>query len=560
MATNLNLPEGFELEEPINQNNQLPAGFEFEDNGQMPQGFEIQQPENTGFLQSAGQFAMGLPQALGNKFVGATQTISDIIAPESQFSQNLASQVAKLKERQSQLPTAERAGIIAGEIGTDIALSPTKGSLAMQGLGAGTISALTTPQEEYGRQARAEEVAKGAATGAAFGKGFELAGKGLGAAFSGAKEGSKNIIQGLKARIPEEMAQTVQALKEKAGNTYKAVREAGVTINPVSANSIIDDVTNAVAETGKLNPILHNDTIGILQGLKDEIATGKTLDLEGLDQYRKLLSGVVKKNLVSNPEDAFKANVAIDKLDDIVENFNPKKLVQSGNPEAIKLLTQARKEWSTARKFEKISDIIEKADNDPNKIKSGFKRFIENKKNLRGFSNKEVDAIKKAATNTTLEGIYKQIGKFGLDIGTSKYSGSIALPAFAAGAVGVGKGMTAGGTVLAAGTVAKQAQKYLARGKAEEALRIIEGSANPSAIISRIPNRKMQEKLINQLLVKLSASGSVNLSNPANAQENMSEEEIRQIMEQQNQGSPNPYTQEELKKNPKIIKQRYYRE
>lgn len=141
---------------------------------------EAAKEESQGFLKTAGQFAMGLPQGLGNKFVGATQTLTSALGgSDTKFAKNLAKEVTNLKQRQSELPSAERAGITGGEIYGDLALSPTKGlGVVGQAATGGLVSGLTTPLEESGTGARLEEAGKQTATGAAFGKGLKTVGEG----------------------------------------------------------------------------------------------------------------------------------------------------------------------------------------------------------------------------------------------------------------------------------------------------------------------------------------------------------------------------------------------
>jgi hypothetical protein len=244
--------------------------------------------------------------------------------------------------------------------------------------------------------------------------------------------------------------------------------------------------------------------LSVIEDLKESIKQ-PDFGLEDLHQYTQLLNDVVRKNTdlagKINP-DGFKATQALNQIDTTVKGLRPKYLVQSGDPNAPKILEEAKKLWGTGSKFERISNIAEKADGDANKIKSLVKNFVSNKKNLRGFSSEEIKALKKASKNSAGEGISKMVGKFGLDFGTSSTSGNTALPILGAAAAGFQGGYQTGGATIAIGTAARYAQKYLAKGKLDDALKIIQSSGNPSQVISKIPNRKIQEKLLNQLFVK----------------------------------------------------------
>lgn len=450
-------------------------------------------------LKQIGQFAMGLPQAAGNKFVGAVQTATDIIAPDSPFAKNLAKEVGNLKQKQAKLPLSERAGIAAGEIGYDLLLSPNKGSLAMQGARSAGISGLTTPLEQNGAEGRVKEAAKDAAIGATLGKGIEYAGKGADAV----KEEAQSLYKGFKARLPEELQAVGKSIKEKASSLYQSVRDSGTVLRPEATQEIIGSIEKSLSKDGEIvTKHLHGDTLKTISQIKEDIAGKDNLiSLPELDQYRQLLNETIRKNTSkidgANP-DAVKAITAKNQLDRIVGNLNPKYLIESGNPEAMTLLNAARGEWGKAAKFEKISNIVEKADGDPNRIKTLMRNFVTNKNNLKGYSSEEIAALKNAATSSVGEKLLKMGGKFGVDTNASFTSTGNILPA----AELYFGGLKSGGTSVAVGTLARSAQKYIARGKLDDALKIIQGSRNPAEIISKIPDRKAQEKILNQLLTK----------------------------------------------------------
>lgn len=304
-------------------------------------------------------------------------------------------------------------------------------------------------------------------------------------------QGIQNIKSGVWARGGEELNQAVTAMKAQSSDLYKQSKDAGAVLNDTAVNGIVKSVGDAVNETGKLHPRLHDDTISVLSDLEAAAKDGN-LSLEELDQNRRLLQGVVNKNRLSNPEDAFKATTAINALDDAVDKLGPSD-VQSGDTSAIDALGQARFQWAQAKKFENLADVAKKADGDPNRIKALLQGFVNNKKNLRGYTGDEKAALTDAATNGTGEKIFKMLGKFGLDLGSSRTAGVTAIPALIEGGAllhgGTGEGMAAV-PAIAAATGARQLQKYLARGKLENALKTIQNTSqapNPRDIIRRTP-------------------------------------------------------------------------
>jgi hypothetical protein len=491
------------------------------------------QPER-GVLASA---AMGVPQGLGNAAVGAFQAATDVGEKAASlierlyfgdnlnmntFGKRLAEQVKLRNEQQAQLPTAEKVGIAIGQAlpylttgaGAGKAVATATGSniagLATGGVIGGAVSSALSPQEQAGLENRAIETAKGGAIGLAVGGGLGVAGKVASAVGTGATQLGKDILAGYKARPVETIAgftskpvETLDsistAIKEGSNNAYKAVRESGAVLKPETTKSIFTGIDDSLKESGILNPKLHGDTIGVLDDLK-ALAKEKNgaIGLEELDQYRQLLGDVVRKNTDVGGKinaDALKANIAINKLDDVVENLGGNAL-SKGDQKTLDLLNLARNEWRRYRKFDSITNIVRKADGDANRTKTLLQNFVNNPKNLRGFTNAEVETLKRAKTNSTAEGLMKAIGKFGFDIGSGRNAGNSALPI---GSILIGGGT--GGLTAAVGTVARQAQKLSARGQVDDVLKLIQGQEPQiaSKVVQKLPPKTRDYVLTNIL-------------------------------------------------------------
>lgn len=303
-----------------------------------------------------------------------------------------------------------------------------------------------------------------------------LAGGGLGfkapqAALSGATkvggeigQGAKTIQTGMAAKMGEGLDAQVNQMKQASSALYKQSRESGAVLTPEATQNLISKVNQAVAETGKVHPTLHNDTIAALDDLANVSKSGG-LSLEELDQQRRLLSGVINKNRMSNPEDAFKAKKALNALDDAVDEIKTTDL-GTNTKEAIDALQQGRAQWSQAKKYETVANALKSADGDPNRIKANLMRLAQNEKKVAGFNAEERAALKEAASNTTVEKLLKMAGKFGFDLGSSFTTGNTIGPVIA----GVAGGFSSGPAAIVGGTLARQGQKYLARGKAENLL------------------------------------------------------------------------------------------
>ena len=515
---------------------------EYPQNGQQP---ETTQPEipaqpDEGFQarnqRVVRQVAMGVPQGLGNAAVGAFQAATDVGEKAASlierlyygdnlnmntFGDRLAEQVKLKNEQQAQLPTAERVGVAIGQalpylatgVGTGAKVAQVAGKvagLAAGGAVGGAVSSALSPQETAGLENRAIETVKGAVIGGSIGGGLGVVGKVGGNLKSGAAQLGKDVLAGYKARPAEAVAgftskpvETLDSIsatiKEGSSNAYKAMREAGAILKPETTKSIFMNIDDSLKESGILNPRLHGDTIGVLDDLK-ALAKEKNgaIGLEELDQYRQLLGDVVKKNTDIGGKinaDALKANIAINKLDDVVENLGGNAIL-GGEKKSLDLLNTAREEWKRYRKFDAITNIVKKADGDANRTKTLLQNFVNNPKNLRGFSQTEIEALKRAKTNSTAEGFMKALGKFGFDIGSGRNAGNSALPI---GSILIGGGT--GGLTAAVGTVARQAQKLSARGQIDDVLRLIQGQEPKvaSKVVQQLPPKTRDFVLTNIL-------------------------------------------------------------
>lgn len=464
-----------------------------------------QQPtQEKSFLGKVGEAAMQIGPGLGELGVGAFQLGAELAGRED-ISRKLGERVAA---ERSQLTEAEKAGRVAGQI---IGTAPLGAGMSLLKGAAASGAAISglTPTKEGTFQKRAEQAAIGAVTGVATAGVLKGAGSSAKKAVQLLPQSVQRIKSGLGARTVEQLGETGIKLKEKSSAIYDAMRNIDASITKKAGTQLVTRLDEALKASGKLNPRLHGDTLSIVKDIRKAAKAGE-IGLEELDQYRQLLSQATTKNTdritgAVDP-DGLKSSILIDKLDELVDGLKPGDL-SAGGRDAVNLLNQARSDWKTFKKFEKITSLVEKAGGDPNRVKAIFQRFVANKKNLRGFTPEEKNALIFAAENTGGEKILKTLGKFGIDLGTSLTPGNTFLPAASvfAGALG---GSAGGGVLTAtAGTAARQLQKLVARGKVDEALRLIEkgGVGNVAEVISKVPNKKAQEQLLKKLLATTAA-------------------------------------------------------
>ncbi len=397
------------------------------------------------------------------------------------------------------------------------------GAVAQKGLGqallrgakAGAIAAPVGFAYGAGEaEAQGDRIQSGlrsAGMAAGIGAALPVVGSGVAASASGIG----NIAKGIGARGEGAIADSLEVIKEGSRSLYKFADESGVLAKPEAAEELLSGLSGIVKNKDIASQRLYSSTLGALNDLSEDIASGNT-GLMTLDRHRQILGNIAKD--ITNPnkaQEAEAASRAIDVIDGFIEKLTPEKL-QSGTPEAVDALLKARKEWSKGKKFEKIGNIIVNASGDANKLKRDLERFRTNKKNTLGWNEDELNALKEASTQTTGEGMLKLFGKFGFDLGSGRSVGNTALPVL--GSVGAGLG-TAGlstaavapaATVAAIGTAARSGQKAIAAGKAENLLKVIEqGGKITKKMIDDLPTKEKNKFLKNVMLMQPAKANEV---------------------------------------------------
>jgi len=283
---------------------------------------------------------------------------------------------------------------------------------------------------------------------------------------------------GLSARVPSVLDEAVDVMQKNSSKSYQAMKDANVYLKPNGVQALSQKMMDALKEPGKINDRLHGDTLSVMRDFAKQ-AKSSSISLEEVDQYKRLLNGVIKKNIVNNPEDAMRAQVIKSSIDDFVSSLqNNPTLTTASGPQAASALKNGIAEYAKSKKFEQIADIITKSDGSPVKLKKLLNDLANNPRKSAGFTADEMGAIQNAAKYSGIENTLKLLGKFGIDIG-GHGQGSVVVPTLVSMGIGgashgvEGAGIGAAAT-LAGGTLARQAQKTIAAGKAEKILKLIE--------------------------------------------------------------------------------------
>lgn len=363
---------------------------------------------------------------------------------------------------------SEKTGEVSGAL-PEFIRSPARGFADL--LESSQHKSIEETPDSVGAMLSMVPTAKPAATAAT--KAAEIIGsKAIDVTKSGAKnlvEGAGTMRQGYNARDPEVLEQAIKGKENDAKQHFQSMK--GVGVSPEIATKIFDHVDKAVREDTEIDPDIHKDYVDVIGRMKEKAKAGMTLDQ--LHNQRRLLRAVETKNYINNPDAARVAREAIDAMDEVLETAKHEGKSAEGAQGVHGMQTGIAK-WAQARKFETVANVIKRAQGDPNKLKAGFKTLLNSKKQIRGFTKDEVEAIKSASENTTAEALMKMMGKFGFDVSKGSTGGNT-LPWLA----GFGAHLSGASTpelasLATVGTGAKYGQKLMARGQAENVLKQLE--------------------------------------------------------------------------------------
>lgn len=418
--------------------------------------FSEQQPSawqdfSSGASRGAANTAFGLSQLIpgGSQLMfGAT--------PEE-----VSNQVRQLNDQRQGRGWAGFAGELIGDP-KNWAVGLVPGGLAARAAGGAAYGAID-PSTETTTAGQLEDKAGNAAINA----GLAAA---LPAIATGVPKTAANFIKGMGARTGDALDEAVSDTFDAARPLYKKSEDAGALFTNNSINDLGNKLDQVVPEQGtKATQNLYSKTLKAISDFTDDITNPQgQVSLQTLDRHRQILGNLAKD--ITNPNRAQEAEMArrsIDVIDEHVAGLQPSD-IQNNSLDAVDALNAGRAQWAKAKRFEAVAKIIQKAGSDPQKLQNGFARFVNNKKNLIGFSDKEIATLKAASQNNLNEKIVSGLAKFGFNpehiISSVMAPGLIAK--FISEPLGAGLSM--------AGSVAKPFAKNIAKGKAEAALQMIE--------------------------------------------------------------------------------------
>lgn len=266
---------------------------------------------------------------------------------------------------------------------------------------------------------------------------------------------------GAGVRRPLRDAPSTEELKQAAVGMKEAAVGSGVVVKPDAYVDMMADLESSLLKQ-KLDPTLHPDAHRVFNLLSEDI--GKPLDVEDLMIARRLI-GVPQRTVAPELADQRRiAQLMEERLDDFVDNLQPKDLAEGDPLRVSGNLAQFRKLWSQAKKSEAIEQVISRAElaasGFENGLRTEFRALLKNPKRLRGFTADEKKIMRQIVEGTGGQKALRLLGKlsFGTRGGTN----------FLGGTIGMAAGSQVGGPV---GALIPPAIGYLSQKGADAAAR-----------------------------------------------------------------------------------------
>ena len=380
-----------------------------------------EQPEETSMLDDLGRqvglTARGaltgitaIPGMVADAPVSIANALGANLPLPSEAQQQLMTR-AGLPEPQNQLERAVQSGVGAMTgVGAEAALAKAVGSQALapltQQLGAQTAAAgvaapvATMVSEDVAQTTESPllSIAAGIAAGVISG---------------GAT--AKAIKMGQPVPTPV----TIEDVRKQATDAYKDVKNAGVTVKPLSALGIVDKMRKGLDEFN-FNPDLpdHKPVATLLKQYEQMIGQQR-VKFDTLEQMRQAANQMKQSN---DPVTKLLAGSLVNSMDNAMSRLKPTDVItgKENVGEALKTLSTARSKWKVASRAQILEDVLDVASakaldpkaSESELIRRGLINLASNKKRMALFNTDEQKAIKQAANSGAKDALLSFVARF----------------------------------------------------------------------------------------------------------------------------------------------------
>ena len=354
--------------------------------------------------------AMAIPAMVADVPVSVANYFGADLPLPSQAQQELLTQVG-LPEPENQMERAVQTGVGAMTgVGAEAALAKAVGSQALapltQQLGAQTATAgVAAPVSQVISEDVAEQtenpvlsIAAGIASGV-------LAG--------GA------TAKAIKLGQPIPKAVTIDDVRKQASQAYNEVKDAGITMKPLSALGMVKNIRKDLEEFN-FNPALpdHKPVDTLLKQFN--IAIGQQrVKFDTLEQMRQAAN---QMRMTNDPVTKLLAGQVVHSIDKFMSGVKPTDII-TGKEEvgqAIKTLSTARNKWKVSARAQILEDVLDVAEakaldpkaSESELIRRGLINLVANKKRMALFNTEEQKAIRQAANSGAKDALLSFVSRF----------------------------------------------------------------------------------------------------------------------------------------------------
>jgi hypothetical protein len=203
-------------------------------------------------------------------------------------------------------------------------------------------------------------------------------------------------------------------LRNQANEAYDTARQAGVRIGQTRVDDLARRVEQAADNFG-IDPVLQPRATRALNRVQELV--GREADLVELDTVRKVAQTAMRSQ---DPSDRAASAVIVSEIDNFVNRLRPNDVVAGNGREGIDAFNRARQLWGRQAKANVVDELIERASTRAgqfsgsgyeNALRTEFRQLAMNRNRMRGFTEREQDAIRLVAEGGPLENAARYLGK-----------------------------------------------------------------------------------------------------------------------------------------------------
>ena len=236
-------------------------------------------------------------------------------------------------------------------------------------------------------------------------------------AFDTARKSNPMITEAIKrvaVENPEDALSSI--IKAKSQGAYDEAERLGGALSEGVVDSFLTKLNRTIKrKTTKGAAVAGKDeAVDSLLNRLGSSLSGKKLSLDEAKDIDELLGEMMTRGEFMNPAtgklnaSGRKVSIIQDSLRETIETASPDDIL--GGTQGFKAFKDARKLWSNSLKARDVERIVERGqlmDQPANAIRSGFRTLYTNPKRIRGYSEAEKKAIKKAASSNVFKDVLR---------------------------------------------------------------------------------------------------------------------------------------------------------